>query len=83
MTCREFVTLLDGYVHGEIPEDQRAVFDRHLDGCEACAAYLETYRAVIRLGKAAFDCPDDEVPPEVPRDLVEAILALRPRPGTS
>jgi len=77
ITCRTFVEFLMDYTSGELPESQRDDFDRHLADCVACVTYMNTYGETIRLGKAAFQDPDAEVPAEVPADLVKAILAAQ------
>jgi anti-sigma factor RsiW len=77
MTCRELVGFLSAYLDGELTADIRARFATHLAGCAACSAYLESYRATVRLAKDAFRDPDAPVPSDVPDDLVQAILAAR------
>lgn len=77
MTCRELVEFLMEYVSGELPADQRAVFDEHLAGCPECVAYVKSYEESVRLATNAFRHPDDQVSDEVPADLVKAILAAR------
>lgn len=81
MTCRDFAEFLGEYLDGSLPEAQRAVFEEHLAECPDCVAYLQTYQQTIRLGKAACVHPDDAVPPEVPDELVQAILAARRHRG--
>jgi anti-sigma factor RsiW len=81
MTCRELVEFLMSYLEHELPEAQRAEFERHLEICPPCLAYLETYKETIRLGKAICQCPDDAVPHDVPEALVQAILAARRQSG--
>jgi anti-sigma factor RsiW len=75
MNCREFIEFLDGYFEGTLPEDERAEFDRHLELCPFCRAYLASYRETVRLeGEMLSD-----LVPEPPEDLIEAILAARPK----
>jgi anti-sigma factor RsiW len=62
------------YLDNELPDDQRAEFDRHMAACPSCVDYLETYEKTVRLTKTAAD---DPVPAEVPESLVQAILAAR------
>ncbi|MGL4423813.1 MAG: anti-sigma factor family protein [Gemmataceae bacterium] len=52
MVCREVLELLLDYVDGELPAEQQQQFERHLCGCLQCYAFLETYRATIRLTRA-------------------------------
>jgi anti-sigma factor RsiW len=75
VTCRQFVEFLMDYLAGDLPAEQRAAFDEHLEQCSDCVAYLHTYETTIRLGKCICPCPDAPVPAEVPEDLIQAILA--------
>ncbi len=78
LTCREFIEFLLAWREGELPEEERRVFDQHLARCPYCADYLRSYEATIQLGRGAFCEPDEPVPDEVPDELVSAILAARP-----
>jgi anti-sigma factor RsiW len=78
VTCRELIDFLAAYLDGELDPPTRAAFERHLSLCAACVDYLASYRATVRLGKQACD-PDAELPADVPSELVDAILASRPR----
>ena len=60
-----------------MPAGQRSAFEEHLALCSQCRRYLASYQATIRMGKAALRSSDDEVPPEVPEGLVQAVLAAR------
>ena len=78
MTCSEFIDFLMTYLDGELPADQRAVFDAHLAECLECVAYLDTYRKTVALERELLgNSLDGPVPEEVPEDLVQAILAAR------
>ncbi len=77
MTCREFIDFLMQYLGGELTEAERAQFDAHLAECPSCVSYMRTYEATIKLGKGAFCHPDEPVPSDVPKQLVEAILSAR------
>jgi len=77
MTCSEFSEFLDAYLAGELAPVEREEFERHLAACKHCVDYLATYEQAVKLGKAAFEKPDREVPEKVPEDLVRAILAAR------
>jgi anti-sigma factor RsiW len=79
MTCREFIGFLMDYLSGAISEQERTTFDAHLSVCPACLSYLKTYEETVKMGKAAFAAPEEKVPPEVPDELVQAILAARKR----
>lgn len=79
MTCSEFSEFLDSYLAGEISPAERDEFQRHLQACKHCVDYLATYEKTVKLGKAAFERPECEVPAKVPEELVKAILAARKR----
>lgn len=77
MTCREFADFMMAYMSDELPADTRTAFDRHLGLCANCRTYLTSYEESVKLGRRAFDDENAEVPPEIPADLVKAILAAR------
>jgi anti-sigma factor RsiW len=82
MTCRDFIEFLMGYTSGELPPAVRAEFDRHLEICDSCVAYLNNYRKTTELSRAAMlEDASDAVPEEVPGELLQAILAARSRAG--
>jgi anti-sigma factor RsiW len=78
MKCREFVEFLMEYLEGALAEGELCVFEEHIEDCPACVNYLATYRETVRLGKGIC-APDAEVPPDVPEELVQAILSARVR----
>ena len=49
LSCRELVELVTDYLDGALPSRDRARFERHIDGCDGCTAYLEEFRETIRL----------------------------------
>ena len=54
MTCREFAQFIADYLSGELSADARVEFERHLDVCPNCVAYLSNYRDTIAMGRRAF-----------------------------
>jgi anti-sigma factor RsiW len=79
ITCRELADFIDAYLENDLASDEQHSFDAHLRACPACVAYLATYEATIVMSKAAFGRDEDEVPADVPEQLVKAILASRRR----
>jgi len=77
ITCRQLIEFLADYLDGELDPGQRREFDRHLAVCPSCVNYLESYKAAVAMGKAAFCAPPDAPAPGVPEELVTAILAAR------
>ena len=78
MTCREFADFMLEYSTGELPHEMRAAFERHLERCHNCRAYLELYLRTVDASRrvAAADL-EDATTCGVPEDLVAAILAAR------
>ena len=72
ITCQQLIDFIMSYMDNELPDDQRAEFDRHMAACPSCVDYLKTYEKTVQLAKS---CADDPVPAEVPESLVQAILA--------
>lgn len=81
MTCREFADFIMDYMTGELPGDERALFERHLQRCPHCPEYLKQYEDSVKAGRRAFDALDDDVPVSVPDELVQAILQATRREG--
>jgi anti-sigma factor RsiW len=79
VTCRELFEFLLAYLEGEMPAEERAIFEEHLALCPPCLAYLETYQEAIELGRKVCRGEDDPPPEEVPEELVQAVLAVRRR----
>ena len=77
MTCREFADFIADYLSGELPADSLTSFEHHLRLCVNCQKYLAGYEATVKLGKRAFADDDADVPPQVPEELVQAILTAR------
>jgi len=75
MKCREFVEFLMEYLDGALADAERRVFEGHVERCPACVNYLETYRQTIQLGSVCAS--DEDVPPDVPEELVQAIVSAR------
>ena len=76
MTCRELTAFIADYLSGELEADARVSFERHLSLCPNCVQYVADYERTVALGKLALE-DDVDAPPDVPDDLVAAILAAR------
>jgi anti-sigma factor RsiW len=78
MKCSDLITtFIADYVDGTLPPETRAEFERHLEECSSCRAYLRTYRKTIAMAAAAGTAPRLDVQ-DVPEDLIKAILQVRP-----
>jgi anti-sigma factor RsiW len=49
LACREVVELVTEYLEGALGERDRERFERHLGGCDGCAAYLDQMRLTLDL----------------------------------
>ena len=78
MTCRDFADFLLDYVDGALPGDTRRRFDEHMAICPDCVQYLQQYAETVKAGRLAMA---DELPADVPEELVSAILRARDRVG--
>lgn len=74
VTCRGLTDFLMDYLDGALPAERARRFQEHLDACPACSAYLRTYDETRRL---IVEDRATEASPEMPEDLVQAILAAR------
>jgi anti-sigma factor RsiW len=81
MKCRDFTQFILEYQAGELSAETRLAFEQHLKKCRNCDHYLHGYELTVLLEKAAFKEPDDHapLPPGVPEELVQAILAAQRR----
>ena len=75
MKCREFVDFLMAYLDESLESRERSVFEQHMEDCPGCETYLGTYAETIKAGQLA--CEREEVPADVPDELIAAILAAR------
>jgi anti-sigma factor RsiW len=74
LACQELVELVTDYLEGALSRRDRRRMERHLSGCEACQAYLESVRATVRtLG----ELPAEPADPEVREHLLAAFRELR------
>lgn len=71
LRCNEMTAFLDAYLEERLSPAVRAVFERHLELCDACVRYLDQYRHTIALGRAALGDARAETMPD---ELVDAIL---------
>jgi anti-sigma factor RsiW len=81
LTCRECVEFLMDYMDETLDVETRATFERHLAACANCVRYLESYKTTTTICKKAFDPVEREGLPAVPEELIQAILAARPKGG--
>ena len=78
LTCQVLYDFLGDYLDGTIPADQRREFEAHLALCPCCRNYLDSYRATVRVCRAA----EPATLPQMPPALIQAILASRDQSGS-
>ena len=49
LTCEQITDLLNDYINQEMDATLRAAFERHLQNCTDCAAFLKTYRQTMHV----------------------------------
>lgn len=69
MNCREYETRLSALLDGELPEEERAGTEGHLESCPACRAYFEDLRAI----RAALGREDAPVPEGFAERVMERV----------
>lgn len=67
MNCTRLEELIDDFVDGQLPEDERRDVERHLAGCPKCRRAVEQLRAIVEKAAAL---PREIAPP---RDLMPGI----------
>lgn len=82
ITCQEVITFLLDYLSKDLDAEEERNFERHLEVCPSCVAYLQTYQQAVQLGREAMRQKDEEERPDtLGEDLLRAVLSARPRPG--
>ena len=73
--CREWRESLGAHALGQLPEEERAVLEAHLDGCPECRAELESLTGVARLLPLADPDRFGATAPRPPAALGDRIAA--------
>jgi len=78
--CREWRESLGAYALGQLPDEERAALEAHLEGCAGCRTEAESLAAVSRLLPLADPDqfgPAPVPPPELGKRIAAAIEAER------
>jgi len=75
MTCRECAELLMDYLTGELDAEICQRIKLHLESCQHCVTYVETYQITVKLTR---QMPCGELPPEVAERLRAAVNRALP-----
>jgi anti-sigma factor RsiW len=68
--CSECVELLADYIDGTLPRDQTELLEWHLDGCQPCVAFVNTYRGTVDAARRLRETPETKLPPELRQKLI-------------
>jgi predicted anti-sigma-YlaC factor YlaD len=79
MTCAELIERLGAYHDRRMPLGRRLLIEAHVGQCRKCRDYVAAYATTVELAKAAMKHPAASAGDQMPEDLVQAILAARPR----
>lgn len=80
INCREFEAFIIDYLEGDLPWAKRALFNMHLAMCAECRRYLKAYQDARAIGRAVLTATDGSIPDDVPKDLINAVIAARNAP---
>ena len=70
--CRQIADLLGDYLDGTLPTHTRELIDFHIDGCQPCVAFMNTYRETIAVTRTL---PDTPMPTELKKRLLSVLRA--------
>ena len=79
LSCAEFVQFLDDFLEDRLEPEVRGRFERHLEICSDCTAYLGSYRRTVEVTAelAQETLRDGSESPPLPPQLLRAILDAR------
>ena len=49
MTCKDYKHLMMGFLDGELDEQQKLAFEKHLESCEVCRGELEEFKQLKKI----------------------------------
>jgi anti-sigma factor RsiW len=68
LTCKELVEVVTDYLEGEMPAEQRLLFEEHIAWCDWCQTYVDQMRETVRLTGTLLE---EDVEPEARDALLE------------
>lgn len=68
--CRQLAELLGDYLDGTLPKRTRELLEWHIEGCQPCVAFVNTYRGTV---DAATKLRDTEIPAELKQRLIAVL----------
>ncbi len=74
LECRQIAELLGDYFDGSLPNHLRELLEWHIDGCQPCVAFINTYRETISVTRRLPDAP---MPIELKIRLIAFVKSAR------
>ena len=74
LECRQIAELLGDYFDGSLASHLRDLLEWHIEGCQPCVAFINTYRGTIA---ATRQLPDAPMPVELKKRLIAFVKASR------
>ncbi len=62
ITCKDVVDLIMDYIENNLDPEAVKDFDMHIDGCECCHGFINTYKKTISL---THQIPCEDIPDEL------------------
>lgn len=70
VTCEKVTSFIMEYVNQDLPPEVMQVFDRHIQKCDDCVAFLSTYRQTVT---AVSALTYDDIPPDLQARAMDVI----------
>lgn len=76
VTCRQLVDLLSDYVDGELPPKLRRQLEAHVQDCEPCMAFINTFKQTQTMARTLHS---EDMPPELRQRLHDFLRQQLPQ----
>lgn len=74
--CRTIAELLGDYLDGTLSPRMRDLVEWHIEGCQPCVAFVNTYRGTVDAA-AKLGQPEVDIPAELKQRLLAVLRASR------
>ena len=77
LECRQIAELLGDYIDGTLPQATRELIDWHIESCQPCVAFVNTYRGTLQATRRLTETP---IPPELKQRLLKVLRTRQDAP---
>lgn len=77
LECRRIAELLGDYIDGTLPQATRELIDWHIESCQPCVAFVNTYRGTLQATRRLSETP---IPPELKQRLLKVLRTRQDAP---